>query len=53
MEFCATKDIGECGYDESGNTIGVVEQVPKYDRLRWTITPELNVGNNFTSFFVR
>ncbi|VDK50245.1 unnamed protein product [Gongylonema pulchrum] len=42
MEFCAIKDMCECGYDKYGNALGEVEQIPKYDRLRWNITPELN-----------
>lgn len=42
MEFCAKK-ICRYNYDENGNTRGKVELIPKYERLRWSITPELNV----------
>ncbi|VBB32584.1 unnamed protein product, partial [Acanthocheilonema viteae] len=42
MEFCAIKTICEYNYDENGNTYGTVESIPKYDRLQWDITPELN-----------
>ncbi|VDM08500.1 unnamed protein product [Wuchereria bancrofti] len=42
MEFCAIKTVCEYNYDENGNTRGQVESIPKYDRLRWHITSELN-----------
>lgn len=43
MEFCAIKTICENNYDENGNTRGKIGLIPKHDRLRWHITPELNV----------
>ncbi|EFO22446.2 hypothetical protein LOAG_06041 [Loa loa] len=43
MEFCTIKTLCEYNYDENGSTCGKVELIPKYDRLRWHITPELNV----------
>ncbi|KAM3719925.1 Carnitine O-palmitoyltransferase 1, liver isoform [Dirofilaria immitis] len=42
MEFCVIKSVCENLYDENGNTSGEVESIPKFDRLRWHITPELN-----------
>ncbi|VDK83269.1 unnamed protein product [Litomosoides sigmodontis] len=44
MEFCAIKTLCEYNYDENGNTRGEVRSIPKYDRLRWHITPELNMA---------
>ncbi|CAG9533273.1 unnamed protein product [Cercopithifilaria johnstoni] len=41
MEFCARKTVCEYSYDKNGNTCGKVGSIPKYDRLRWNITPEL------------
>lgn len=44
MEYCAFQDVFKRGYDNSGNTVGEVDQIPRVEKLQWEINYDLEVS---------